>query len=528
MSARMNNRLFVTRAFALAAIAILVVVLVSLLGGGKSYTLKLALADASGLRPGSQVLLGGVSVGTVDSLDLDTGDRVIASLKLDPGQVRIGQGAAAKIVGANLLGEKYVALQPGNSADPLPSGTILPQAATTLPTDLDQIVDVLDGDTRARLAALVNEAGTAVAGRRADVGAILRQLPLSLSAATNLLTQMVQDNHTLGDLVTSSNQFVTRINAQSGDLKQVIDRSAGAVTTLAGRAGELRQAVQGAPQTLNTLNRFFSQGTTAVTQLTPAVGYVANSAPELNGLLAAVRPFTQAALPTLNRAASVSPILTKLATQATPTVKQAVPTVRSLEKVARLAKPATAWAGLSAVDLFSIFQGWSRAIQFRDGLSHIFNGNLALDPAIVVGAANKGATAAQRCQNLLDVKNPDLLRAMGLIASASAARANGCTQTRAAAVHRSTAARRAARPQATPSAPAGPTNPVSGLLNGLDSTVNRVLGGARATVQKVLGQTTGTVSKVLGGSTAGLPGGSGSGSGDPSSLRGLLNYLVGR
>jgi phospholipid/cholesterol/gamma-HCH transport system substrate-binding protein len=546
MTATMNTPQLAARLVVGVAAVVAIVVLVSLATGGSSYDLKLTMSDASGLRPGSQVLLGGVSVGSVNALNLGPDNTVIADLHLTPGQVNIGQGASVRIIGANLLGEKYAALQPGNPSNPLPSGTTLPESATTIPTDLDQIVDVLDGGTRARLATLLQEAGLAVAGRRSDVGAILRQLPLSVSAATQLLDTLVQDNHTLGDLITNSNQFVSRINAQSNDLKQIMGAGAQALTTLSQSAGSLRQAVAGAPQALSTINNFFVQGTAAITRLTPAAGAIANTAPELNALLTRVKPFTQAAVPTLNRAAAVAPDLTKLAEQATPTVKSAVPTINAIENIANLAKPATAWTAISAKDLFSIFQGWSRAIQFRDGLSHVFNGDLFLDPAIVLGAANAGATAAQRCQNLLDIKQPGLLAAIGLLHGAQAARQKGCN----------TAAIRAARP-----APAAPTPPatvtqaasaatgtattaVGGLTSALSSTLGKVLGGVGATVGKVLAGTGATVGNVVNSTKSALGKLLGSGSGSSTSgnsttpagspppsgpsLQNLLNYLLGK
>jgi ABC-type transporter Mla subunit MlaD len=335
----------------------------------------------------------------------------------------VGQGATASIVAANLLGEKYVSLQPGNRNAPMPSGSTLPESATTLPTDLDQIINVLDTPTRADLAVLLDEAGLAVAGRESDVSAILRQFPLSLTAATKLLTTMVQDNHTLGDLVANTNGFITRVNAQSGDLKRVISAGAGAVTTLALKAQQLQQTLVGFPGVERTFTNTFVEGRNAIAPLVPATRQLITIAPELDTLLRAVGPFTRAAVPTLNRAAAVSPVLETLANKATPIVAQAVPTLASLQQVAALAQPLSAWLGLSSQDLFNIFAGWDRAIQFRDGLSHIFNGDVYLSPGVVLNAANTGASPAARRQNLLDIVNPDILKTLGLVKAAARARA---------------------------------------------------------------------------------------------------------
>jgi phospholipid/cholesterol/gamma-HCH transport system substrate-binding protein len=420
----LNRPNLIARAFTLIAGGICIAVVALLvLGGSSTYELNLLLPNASGLRPGSQVLLGGVPAGNVYALNLNKRNVVVADLHLNPSLVRVGTGATASIVAANLLGEKYVSIQPGDSRAPLPSGSSLPESATTLPTDLDQIVGVLDDPTRADLSVLLNEAGTAVAGRQADVGAILRQFPLSLTAATKLLTTLVQDNHTLGDLVANSNQFIARVNGQSGALKHVIDASAGAMTTLALRASALQQTIDGMPGVARSFTDTFVEGRSAILPLIPAAAQIVDAAPQLDSLLKAVKPFTAAAVPTLNRAAASAPLLERLATQGTPIVKLAVPTLASLDTIAQLAAPLSAWAGLSSSDLFNIFAGWTRAIQFRDGLSHVFNGDVYFSPGVVLNLANKGATAAQKRQNLLDIKSPDILRTLGLTGTVDRLRA---------------------------------------------------------------------------------------------------------
>jgi virulence factor Mce-like protein len=476
----------IARGVTLLALAGVVVAVILLGQGSPTYKLRLQMSNANGVRNGSQVLLGGVPVGTVGSLDLGPRDSVIATLNLNPKQVRIGQGARASIIAANLLGEEYVSLNPGDARRPLPAGSLIPPSRITVPTDLDQIVDVFKASTRERLAILINEMGIAVAGRRSDVSAILRQLPLSAVAGTKLLDQLVQDNHTLRDTVANSNQFIARINQQKGDLGRVIDAASGAASTAAQEAGNLSQTLIDAPRTLTTARRFLlSAGQTSL-DLTPAAAQIGASAGPLNTLLTQVHPFEQAAVPALNRAASVAPQLTKLAVKGTPIIRQAVPTVTALSKIVTLAKPLTHWAGLSVVDLLAAIQGWSSGLQFRDGLGHVFHAELGLSPGLVANLASFGVPSLKRGKRAA---------AAGRTATAPAKRA-------------------AAQPSAAPastraSSPAGVATPgVSGLLHGLSGVLGHVLGSAAA-----------------GGSAA--PSAS-SGSSGPSNLSSLLNYLLGK
>jgi phospholipid/cholesterol/gamma-HCH transport system substrate-binding protein len=380
----------IVRVLFLAALLATVVAGYLALQGGSSFGLRLEMTNANGLRAGSEVLLGGVAVGTVGSIDLGQHNVVIADLKLNRAKIRIGEGARARLIAANLLGEEYVALTPGDPRHPLPSGTALPPSRITVPTDLDQIVGVFDASTRERLAILINEMGIAVAGRKSDVSAILRQLPPSAEAATQLLTTLVHDNQTLRHTIQTSNEFVASVNAQKANLGRIINAASGAATTAALRADQLSQTLIQAPAALAKLKAFIDQLQPTATQLIPAVDQLRSTAGPLNSLLEQAQPFARSAVPALDRAASFAPQLTRLGVQATPTLTQAVPTVTALSRLARKAGPLTYWGSSSIADLLGALNGWSHAIQFRDGLGHIFNGALSLSPSIVYNLSALG------------------------------------------------------------------------------------------------------------------------------------------
>jgi phospholipid/cholesterol/gamma-HCH transport system substrate-binding protein len=474
-----------------------------------------------------------VSVGTVYKVDFDRRDNfVVADLHLtkDKHKLSIGQGVTASIVAANLLGEKYVALQPGHPTHRLPSGTVLPEAATTIPTDLDTIVDVLDGPTRARLAILLDQAGTAVAGRQSDVRAILAQFPASLQAATRLLDGLVQDNHTLGDLVANTNSFIGRVNAQSGDLKRAIDAASGAAVTLGLRASALKQAVIGAPLAVALIRDNFYAGGRALDALQPLIRKAIETAPYLTQLLTEVKPFTAVAVPTLNRAAAVAPTLTKLADQGTPTIKQAVPTLTALSHVATLAKPLSGWLGLTAPDLIGILPGWDSAVAWRDGMSHAFQGEIYLDPQIVVGVANHGATAAQRRQNLLDIVNPAILRTLGLVGAYNRAKAEA-TNPQTPAVkpaHKPVLSLpKLNLPTSKPSTPTSPRATGSHGAGGNHPSLGSLLGGVLGALGGK-GHSGGGSGSGAGSTGASTPTNTGSKPSLGSTLQNLLGYLLGK
>jgi phospholipid/cholesterol/gamma-HCH transport system substrate-binding protein len=526
----------VARAVSLVALVAAIVVVVLIVSGGSSYTLKLTLANADGLQTGSQVFLGGVPVGTVSDLEMNrAGNQVIVTMSMGKGEAHIGKGVHASIIATNLLGTESVQLTPGNRSQPLPSGTTLPASATTTPTALDQVVDTLNQPTRVDLAMMLREAGVAVAGRKADVSAILRQFPLSLQAATQLLKGLVNDNHSLADFIANSSAFIARVNAQGPQLQRLIADAGGAAQTFADRAGALAQTVQRAPEFFSRVHTYFAAITNGMNHLNSVAGALTQALPPLDQTLKEIGPFANAAVPTLSRAAQVAPSLSALAEHATPTLQQAEATVAALSTTAELSQPLSAWAGLSAPDLLDIFDSWTHAIQGRDGVSHIFNGDLYLDPQIVLHAADTGATAAQRAQNLLDLA-PSLVKQLGLENAVAGAKAvlAALTQHHGAPAKTPTAPPNGTAPAAGQSTPSsGGTSAGSGSAGGSGSGGTANLGSALGAglnhlLSGVLGAVTHTAPTAHTGTTGSSGTSGSSGSSSRGGLAGLLGYLLGK
>jgi phospholipid/cholesterol/gamma-HCH transport system substrate-binding protein len=105
------------RVLRLGAITLVVLALVSAatfnLGkfpGFRGTTYYAEFSDASGIHKGNIVQVGGIRVGRVTDVTLDE-DRVKVEFEVD-GDVEFGPGSRASIEVLNLLGEKYLDLQP--------------------------------------------------------------------------------------------------------------------------------------------------------------------------------------------------------------------------------------------------------------------------------------------------------------------------------------------------------------------------------------------------------------------------------
>ena len=164
--------------------------------GFRGTTFHAEFSDASGLRTGNIVQVGGIRSGRVSDIEL-VGDRVRVTFELD-GDVDFGRDSRASVQVLNLLGEKYLDLEPDGPGR-LASGATLPlgrpEAAydivdvfsdlttTTEEIDTDRlsralstVAETLDGDAPELQGAFdgISRLSRAVASRDAQVQQLFR------------------------------------------------------------------------------------------------------------------------------------------------------------------------------------------------------------------------------------------------------------------------------------------------------------------------------------------------------------------
>ena len=88
--------------------------------GGNMYTLTAVFPTVSGLRTGASVEIAGVTVGHVQSLDLDGFDAVV-TLRVRKG-IELSNDAILSIRTRGLIGEKYLRVSQGADEQSIPAG----------------------------------------------------------------------------------------------------------------------------------------------------------------------------------------------------------------------------------------------------------------------------------------------------------------------------------------------------------------------------------------------------------------------
>ena len=266
-------------ALLLGLVVLLALASFRLVNGLTAYRLQIPLDSAAGLYPGSDVLVAGAKAGTVDDIRMD-GGAALVSITLDDAFAPVHTNARVTVRPKSLLGEKYVALDPG-SGDSLPSGSRLPASQVAQAVELQDVVNSLDAPTREKLRTLVIELGGGVAGRGLDTNqtiAYSRQDMNDLATIANTLAardadlqQVIQGldqvtaelatsdhRQQLGLLIQNSETLLHSLALQDAQIKRALDQTNAALarsdTAFSGTAGQLNDIFQQAPRTVDLLS----------------------------------------------------------------------------------------------------------------------------------------------------------------------------------------------------------------------------------------------------------------------------------
>ena len=106
--------------------------------GENTYSLYGKFTTVSGLRTGNPVNMLGLEIGRVEKFTMDQeNQQVVVEFKINKG-IEIFDDAIASIKTEGLIGDKYVAVDPGGGGDLLADGDLITD--TNSPTDIMDLV----------------------------------------------------------------------------------------------------------------------------------------------------------------------------------------------------------------------------------------------------------------------------------------------------------------------------------------------------------------------------------------------------
>lgn len=322
--------------------------------GKDYYRIDARFTSAAGVMPGQgqAVTIAGVNVGKVENVRLDKGQAVIGLRLEEKYKDRVHPDATLLLRPKTALKDMIVELEPGTvaSGPALKDGATLGVGSTEPDVNFDEILASLDTDTRAQLAALLGDAGTAIGGSggRALARDLRRFEPLSRSAA-RASSQLAKRGQLTKRLVTNLARITKELGSSDAQLASFVKSNDAVFGRFANQNENLGETIRLLPDTLQTTTEALQKAGRLSTTLATGLPKIRPATKALAGSLRDTRPLLEKTRPVLQN-------------QIRPFAREAQPTVRDLS-------PAVA----------NVAQAAPQLERFTDVLNHLFDA-MAYDP----------------------------------------------------------------------------------------------------------------------------------------------------
>jgi ABC-type transporter Mla subunit MlaD len=417
-------------------------------GGGSGYEVRAIFDNAAYAVPGEEIRVAGEKVGKIEALDVAYGHKAAVTFTIDTaGFSPFHKDAHCTIRPQSLIGEKYVECTPGSVRTPelakVPSGQqgsgkhFLPLAQTSSPVDIDLIGDINRLPDRQRLAIIINEFGTALAGRGDDLNQAIHRANPALRQTDKVLAILAQQNQVLANLAVSSDRVIAPLAARRTRISHFIVAANQTGTATAERSTDIMRTFQRFPTFLRELRPTLAQLGAFSDQMTPVLADLHTAAPDLNRFITALGPFSRSAttsVVSLGKAAVIGrpalihslPLTRQLATFA----RNALPVSKNLDA---LTKSFDKTGGIERLMDYIFFQ--VTAVNGFDGISHYLRAGLmanlcsayATQPA---GGCNSNFTSQTGSPKIQSTGDPLLDKLHAKLAGRSLTKGTGAKKAR--------------------------------------------------------------------------------------------------
>jgi ABC-type transporter Mla subunit MlaD len=334
--------------------------------------------STANLIPGQDVKIAGARVGQVSEIHLTRERKARVEMEVEEGFAPFRADAECTIRPQSLIGEKFVQCHPGTAnRPPLPDGEdgapTVPLEQTHSPVDLDLVFAALRRPYSQRLAIILNELGTGVAGRSNDLNATIRRANPALQEVNDVLRILDRDRASLGRLVDQSDRVIAELARRRAETTSFIERSDRVARTVAGRRDELGQTIERLPPLLDELEPTADRLAALASDATPTLRDLRAAAPGAEALLADFDPVADAARPALKRLAEMSDVGRRAVRAARPVADRLRPVAEILPPIVELAADLNeSLRDSGAVEGLQLYTFYGAGAQARfDQFSHI-------------------------------------------------------------------------------------------------------------------------------------------------------------
>ena len=300
-------------ALILALIAAPVAVLATTAGADDTHTYEIEMYNAFGLVQGSDVRIAGVNAGEVTDLDIDAAKRAVVTVELTGELGTLGKDTRCSSEPQSLIAEYFISCEPAgppiqeddDADDPRPD---IPASHVEQTVQTDLVQNTLREPFRERLALIINEFGTALAGNPESLNEAIRLGAPALTQLRKVTQILASQNTIIRDLNANSDQVIGRLAERRQDVVSFIKKARDTAEASAARRADLSQDFGLLDDFLAELRPTLAELDNLAVKQTPLLTDLRAAAPGLNRLALNLPPFngaTEASLRSLGGASQV-------------------------------------------------------------------------------------------------------------------------------------------------------------------------------------------------------------------------------
>lgn len=264
----------------------------------KPVQIEAVLSNAQAVQPGQgqSVRVAGVTVGTIDKVRLKDG-RAVVTLGIEQRFKRlIRRDATALLRSKTGLKDMFVEVDPGHGR-PLDEGDQIALRDTLPDVNLDEVLAVLDADTRPYLKLLISGGGKGLKGRGDDASRTLRQLGPLQRDVGRVSGALAERRTNLRRLVNRYGRLSEELGSSDRDIVRLVRASNVVFAAFARERGNLSRSTRLLPGTLRQTQRTLGDVQDFSNRLAPALQALRPTVRELDPATRSLLPLAREGTP---------------------------------------------------------------------------------------------------------------------------------------------------------------------------------------------------------------------------------------
>jgi phospholipid/cholesterol/gamma-HCH transport system substrate-binding protein len=230
-------------------------------------------SDAQAVTPGQgqAVVISGIQVGKISSVDLEDGHAVIG-MDIEPKYMKLIHPNASLLLRPKTnLNDMTVEIEPGSGTQHVESGYRFPLSRTEPSIQFEAFLSTLDADTQQYLQLLVAGGAQGIGGRGRQLSGVFRRLQPFSHYVADLNRAVAQRRLELARVIHSFSQLTTELGRHDSELERFVSASKGALGNFANQQQAIQESLVEFPSTLTALRSALASSNRFSTAARPAL-----------------------------------------------------------------------------------------------------------------------------------------------------------------------------------------------------------------------------------------------------------------